>query len=84
MEEDLQGGVCQGNFWNSSRNHFASSPCSSVVNGGVWSFGWSNHGGLVKTATSIRDDSDDGGGSLAFQHVQKPHHLTECWNQDLV
>ncbi|KAL8507513.1 hypothetical protein ACS0TY_018161 [Phlomoides rotata] len=92
MEEDLQGGVCGGNLWNSSRNLFASSPCSSAFNGGVGSFGWSNHGGVVVDIKTVSDDSaagstvlsdDSAAGSAVLRDVQKPHHLAD-WNQDVL
>ncbi|KAH6764613.1 hypothetical protein C2S52_013573 [Perilla frutescens var. hirtella] len=76
MEEEFQGGVCGGNWWNSSRNLFNSSPCSAVVND-LGSPGWLNPSLIVdmKTAKSISDDSaasSDGGSSVVLQEAHKP------------
>ncbi|XP_057796886.1 transcription factor bHLH112-like [Salvia miltiorrhiza] len=96
MEEEFQSVVCGGgNWWNSSRNLFASSPCSAAVN----EFGWLNPSLVAdaKTAKSVSDDSagsaSDGGGSVVLQEAPKPqvhpidstlHMMADDWNQDLI
>ncbi|KAG6423528.1 hypothetical protein SASPL_113927 [Salvia splendens] len=82
MEEEFQSVVCGGNWWNSPRNLFASSPCSVAVNDSAWL--------NPKTTNSISDDSSasDGGSSVVLQEA--PIHSTfhmmadEYWNQDLI
>ncbi|KAG6420477.1 hypothetical protein SASPL_117007 [Salvia splendens] len=83
MEEEFQSVVCGGNWWNSPRNLFASSPCSVAVNDSAWL--------NPKTTNSISDDSaSDGGSSVVLQEAPKPIHSTfhmmadEYWNQDLI
>ncbi|KAL1567718.1 transcription factor bHLH112-like isoform X1 [Salvia divinorum] len=92
MEDEFQSVVCGENWWNSSRNLFASSPCSAVVNNS----GCLNPS-LVKTAKSISNDStgsaSDGGSSVVLQEAPKPqnmptdstfHMMADDWNQDLI
>ncbi|KAG8385673.1 hypothetical protein BUALT_Bualt03G0069600 [Buddleja alternifolia] len=62
-EEFNQGGVCGGNWWNSSRNLFASSPCSMAIND-AGSFGWPNHDHLILDTRTTRS-SDDSAGSAS-------------------
>lgn len=84
MEEEFQGAVCGGNWWNSSRNLFG----SSAVND-LGSFGWLNHGLIVdmKTARSISDDSagsaSDGSSCIVLQDVQKPQLPTANGNMSI-
>ncbi|KAI3466609.1 hypothetical protein Pfo_023272 [Paulownia fortunei] len=88
MAEEFQGGVCGGNWWNSSRNLFGSSPCSSAVND-LGSFGWLNHDLIIdmKTARSISDESagsaSDGSSSIVLQDVQKPQQPTVNGNMSI-
>ncbi|XP_047967149.1 transcription factor bHLH112-like [Salvia hispanica] len=89
MEEEFQSVVCGGNWWNSSRNLFASSPCSAAVNDS----GCLNPS-LVKTAKSISNDSTGSASSVVLQEAPKPQNMPidstfhmiadDNWNQDLI
>lgn len=87
MAEDFQGGVCGGNWWNSSRNLFGSSPCSLATNDNIGSFGWPNHDLIMdmKTARSSDDSAgsaSDGSGSIVLQDVQKPQQTNGSMSMD--
>ncbi|KAL1562467.1 transcription factor bHLH112-like protein [Salvia divinorum] len=87
MEEEFQSAVFEGNWWNSPRNLFASSPCSVAVNDS----GWLNPSLVTK---SVSDDSaSDGGSSVVLQEAPKPqnmpihstfHMMADEWNLDLI
>ncbi|KAG6386925.1 hypothetical protein SASPL_152105 [Salvia splendens] len=89
MEEEFQSVVCGGNWWDSSINLFASSPCSTAVNDS----GCLNPI-LVKTAKSISNNSTGSASSVVLQEAPKPQNMAidstfhmnadDNWNQDLI
>lgn len=90
-EEFHQGGICGGNWWNSSRNLFG--PCSLASSFNGWQ---SSPDHLFMdtmegrssvddhdSAGSASDGSGGGGGSMLFQNVQN-HPSGGGWiNQDM-
>ncbi|XP_073314256.1 transcription factor bHLH112-like [Primulina huaijiensis] len=90
MAEELfdHGGVCGGNWWNSSRNLFSSSPCSSATNE-TGSFGWRSSHELNMDVNTTRS-SENSAGSVSdgsptiLRDVQKFQQQPTAgnWNQD--
>ena len=85
MAEEFQGGICGGNWWNSSRSVImAASPCSVGLNHDVAGFGWPGHDmnmvdNIIKARSSSGGDANsvcDSSTNCGFQEVvQKPHLL---------
>ncbi|XP_073126082.1 uncharacterized protein [Henckelia pumila] len=91
-EEFDHGGVCGGsNWWNSARNLFSSSPCSSATNE-TGSFGWQSSHELNMDVNKTRS-SDNSAGSVsdgsptilgdAHEKIQQQPTADNNWNQDL-
>ncbi|CAA2967492.1 transcription factor bHLH112-like [Olea europaea subsp. europaea] len=70
-EEYFQGEVCGGNWWNSSRNIFGPSPCSSNINE-IANFECPNDMIMDMSTRSNDDSSSPSDGSIVLQDVQKP------------
>ncbi|CAI9772870.1 unnamed protein product [Fraxinus pennsylvanica] len=70
-EEYFQGEVCGGNWWNSSRNIFGSSLCSSNINE-IANFECPNDMIMDINTRSNDDSSSPSDGSIVLQDVQKP------------
>ncbi|XP_022870068.1 transcription factor bHLH112-like isoform X1 [Olea europaea var. sylvestris] len=70
-EEYFQGEVCGGNWWNSSRNIFGSSLCSSNINE-IANFGWPNDMIMNMNTRSNDDSGSPSDGSIVLQDVRKP------------
>ncbi|KZV55191.1 hypothetical protein F511_12778 [Dorcoceras hygrometricum] len=88
-EEFDHGEVCGGNWWNSPRNLFSSSPCSSATNE-TGSFGWrSGHELTLDVKTTRSSDNSTGsvsdGSPTILGDVQKSQQqpTADNWNQDL-
>lgn len=87
MADEIQTGICEGNWWNSSRSTFVSSACTSVTND-MGSFGWPVD--LVDMKVKSSDESSDGSINV-FQDLQNPQMMclglssstTTDWNPSL-
>ncbi|KAI3456376.1 hypothetical protein Pfo_013039 [Paulownia fortunei] len=87
MAEEFQGGVCGGNWWNSSRNLFGSSPCSLATND-IGSFRWPNHDLIMDMKTTRSSDdsagsASDGSSTIVVQDVQNPQQTTASGNMSI-
>ncbi|KAA8515433.1 hypothetical protein F0562_018956 [Nyssa sinensis] len=71
MADEFQTGVCSGNWWNSSRIFFGSSPCSTVTTD-IGSFGWPGDLLDMKARSSDESGGSVSDGSIVFQDIQKP------------
>ncbi|KZV24654.1 hypothetical protein F511_37003 [Dorcoceras hygrometricum] len=97
MAEEFQ--VCSGNWWNSPRNLFGSSPCSWAVNDFAGNLGWPSicNEPVILDMNNTVISSDDSAGSASdgscttLQDIPKTHQQvsdrslsTDCWNQDFL